>query len=1073
MKDSIKSSLDVVFLLDVTGSMSGQIQAMKQMIKKFSETDRPGISIRIFTFGESTQGCYVEKSPKDANSSQLIQWVDNIKLGICDGGNAGGGDGPENQAAALYSLLDEYTTDQNILCFLITDAYPHIISNGQSQEAQREIEWLRAHNSPSTDLFVVLNLVIESLNVTIVPILYYSSQNAVWYQQAAILTDGVILVPRSTDSATLSSGLVSVMEALQQVSINRSISLESSQALSGASSGFSIVRLPDEGDFTPLEEDSRDHAIVYIVRDTTSQPEEIKEAFLGLLQTTCDRFAGKKGGKRCRTISNPNIITASVKVLIYSMLYMTGSTVDTEGVELRRAISFLEEQLTGDEDKFAKTLLTSWSEKIFEKKNCLADDIKSVGVTEVQPVSCAITLESATEYLNGLEELPRTEEEISAWMEIALQLVMCRLVDVSFPLDILGKPDFADAWSSSIKNISLSTVLSASAAVHLRDKTDNMYLDPMTRNSFSTAVIMAHPNDKVLTTIFRVLSVLPTLQGLIQGYLVSGGLRIFPSLVPGLLSSCLVYFLRSIGAESEFTPAQYEIVRCIIWSLRNTLGSVAKDAVKAIKETGDLNPADPLSKLVAAIIFYIHRSNGVGLNKKLMMNLYEELVGESIQFVMRIRMKRAMEARESGSAEKEYKLYELDMGLPNVRAIVNCVVPEDGLEFNPVESIHPAEQIANGSLAISTAMKKKLLALVECCPAFERSLVRFDLLNKLLVVPLDEPDFAKAVSRIDVSTLPEFTKDELSKAFLESLILEKRTGRYDLVDETKTWKKKRMIDVDGPLRETVTSFYAKKSTGWRAARTAYAQSILIDRFVSTRGKIMEECDAKMKEISYDLHGQTYKLARIDSVRVLDKLWNTVQSSTERKEVLETLGLALIFGTTWTTSPTSELKRSTTTILGYFEELGEDVILNLKKALNARALCMRETPNRHGHTKANQYPGFAGWTQEYEDSRLAASGGSEKVKKILSVMKSFALWRTKVFGEMDTLVAEAKITSKQADLFRWIINAVDGSHYGDEVEHLYAKFLSAKKMTMTDVEIEELLKSNKNIFSIVKRVRAAL
>lgn len=118
-------------------------------------------------------------------------------------------------------MLNRFTPDQNVLAFIITDASPHDISSGVSSEARQESNWLKKNGFESTDVFVVLNEVIESLNVTFVPILYSGMHTHNWYIQSAALTEGVVLSPIANEADTLAKGLVSLMHVLQGVSRTR------------------------------------------------------------------------------------------------------------------------------------------------------------------------------------------------------------------------------------------------------------------------------------------------------------------------------------------------------------------------------------------------------------------------------------------------------------------------------------------------------------------------------------------------------------------------------------------------------------------------------------------------------------------------------------------------------------------------------------------------------------------------------------------------------------------------------------------------------------------------------------
>ncbi|KAJ1553868.1 hypothetical protein HK405_006672 [Cladochytrium tenue] len=186
------------------------------MVLRFCSVDRLGIRLHIHTVTESRNGCYVTSTPLVMPQPDIVVYVSE-KLKLChppDTGvtDANGGDGPENTAAGVAALAKKFAPDENVVCFLITDADPHHRAFGRSAEAILEEKWLKDNGFP-TDIYEVLNHVIESLNVTFVPILYKTP--SAWFNQAAALSGGLVLFPESKDSALLASGLVSLLDALQ------------------------------------------------------------------------------------------------------------------------------------------------------------------------------------------------------------------------------------------------------------------------------------------------------------------------------------------------------------------------------------------------------------------------------------------------------------------------------------------------------------------------------------------------------------------------------------------------------------------------------------------------------------------------------------------------------------------------------------------------------------------------------------------------------------------------------------------------------------------------------------------
>ncbi|KXS12910.1 hypothetical protein M427DRAFT_386571 [Gonapodya prolifera JEL478] len=243
----------VVFLIDITGSMGPQIAGVKEMVHRFCSVDRPNVQLHIHTFTEMPDACYVTASPMELTQTQVADYVrDKLALNSPpDTGvtNASGGDGPENHAAGVASLTQKFTQEHNIVCFLITDAVPHYRDRGRSREAVKESEWLEQNGFP-TDVFKVLNGVIEGLNVTFVPILY-KNPDLTWFAQAAGLTDSLILFPTSTNSTLLANGLHALLEALQgRVNGETAIPPSTLEALSG----FRVTAVGRE-DFVALNED--------------------------------------------------------------------------------------------------------------------------------------------------------------------------------------------------------------------------------------------------------------------------------------------------------------------------------------------------------------------------------------------------------------------------------------------------------------------------------------------------------------------------------------------------------------------------------------------------------------------------------------------------------------------------------------------------------------------------------------------------------------------------------------------------------------------------------------------------
>jgi hypothetical protein len=66
-----------------------------------------------------------------------------------------------------------------------------------------------------------------------------------------------------------------------------------------------------------------------------------------------------------------------------------------------------------------------------------------------------------------------------------------------------------------------------------------------------------------------------------------------------------------------------------------------------------------------------------------------------------------------------------------------------------------------------------------------------------------------------------------------------------------------------------------------------------------------------------------------------------------------------------------------------------LLADVEAALAAAERCMRDVPNRHGHTAANPYPGADGWTEAYAEQRFKDAGGKARARSYVDQMKAYA------------------------------------------------------------------------------------
>jgi len=120
--------VDVVFVLDTTGSMGGMIEAAKEKIWSIASnmaSAQPAPEIRIGLVAFRDRGDTYVTSVRDLSSD-----MDSMYAALMDYRAAGGGDGPESVNKALDDALNKISWSQNQntykVIFLVGDAAPHM-----------------------------------------------------------------------------------------------------------------------------------------------------------------------------------------------------------------------------------------------------------------------------------------------------------------------------------------------------------------------------------------------------------------------------------------------------------------------------------------------------------------------------------------------------------------------------------------------------------------------------------------------------------------------------------------------------------------------------------------------------------------------------------------------------------------------------------------------------------------------------------------------------------------------------------------------------------------------------------
>lgn len=137
--ERVRPELDVVFVLDSTGSMADEILAVKAHIRSIVEEIRageptPDLRIGIVTYRDH------EKEEREylVKSFDLTSDVDAVLESLKSIKAAGGGDGPEAVVDGLHAATHglEWRADAKKMVFLIGDAAPHGVGSSDSHYRQ-------------------------------------------------------------------------------------------------------------------------------------------------------------------------------------------------------------------------------------------------------------------------------------------------------------------------------------------------------------------------------------------------------------------------------------------------------------------------------------------------------------------------------------------------------------------------------------------------------------------------------------------------------------------------------------------------------------------------------------------------------------------------------------------------------------------------------------------------------------------------------------------------------------------------------------------------------------------------
>ncbi|MFN8472507.1 MAG: VWA domain-containing protein [Anaerolineae bacterium] len=149
-----KKKTDVVFVLDCTGSMQGEIDAIKDAITAFADTiESEGVRVRVGLvefrdrlIHEEARVLTFSGQPFTSDPAAFRREVSALRA-------TGGGDAPESSLdAVMLALRQPYDPDANKVIVLVTDAPPHL----PDQETRSIDEVVQAIRSVRVEQFYLV-----------------------------------------------------------------------------------------------------------------------------------------------------------------------------------------------------------------------------------------------------------------------------------------------------------------------------------------------------------------------------------------------------------------------------------------------------------------------------------------------------------------------------------------------------------------------------------------------------------------------------------------------------------------------------------------------------------------------------------------------------------------------------------------------------------------------------------------------------------------------------------------------------------------------------------------------------
>lgn len=754
--------LNLVFLLDITGSMGSQVEGVKQTVGKLTAAvfDQDyDVMLTVITFTEGASGCYVTDD-RFTDGAEAQAFISALTLCVPPGSTgviANGGDGDENTKAAVAQLLKLDNTMPTV-AFLITDAGPHLTADRATAEATHEVNYLKqVHGIVDTDMFHVLGLVkahFES-NLMLNVVKYFKSSDHKLYSAVAKQMNGVLVTPRVDSSDRLATGLFSILNQMFARCVGGAAAGAENDT---ASSGLEDLDAFEFYDLSQVVTVDREADVAQNALPPTGDTRDVLFEFLERATVVIgDKFAK-------RAVEASGLLEQVELLLIVAKCATRNLSVDEALERATPLIDKIREALPEENQGHFKITVENLP-RVLEKAVASAGVGSSepegeaehrndaLSAASVSAITLLTTEETAVDALGGADTAgdddgldPRTV------LETAASLFMTHLAVLQLPVKN-GRPDFMDAWSSVITHLSGDVVTAKDFLALIAAGTATSGLSIRDRQ-YNYAQIMADPSDALASALLRVASgtqVLDVLTALLAG---APAGKFCPNMYRGTTAAALMGLLLPLStpvkddeAIPELSEFQRQVARKLVHSTRLIMGKPSASVT--------CEPESAPSKLVYQLLRVKNAEKQCGASGQTaaLRQVLEEVLSGQIQ-------------RMAKYNERGY----LDL----VERVVQYEHPSEGLEDAFLE--HPLDR----ELWLFDGQEAKLRASSSPLVAWFRAAAQ-----NLIFAVFDGDECDGDGKASPLPTLDDMWPD-LNEVLPKLLLLQKRSARYTLEASVST-----------------------------------------------------------------------------------------------------------------------------------------------------------------------------------------------------------------------------------------------------------------------------------------------